>query len=181
MIKMFHVGGPGVGYVHTSNCSYNLQETVLMVWPEDVEELQAAGFGVPHYANQLPSSNHIPTEAERSDLAEEYRRAKQNQCRKLAHPERKNRLVPMQGAKRSVTCEGRVYTIPEGLDFIDAPQEDVRFLIAQARWLDFGLVGPTEDRPVNPPAMATFIDLTIGCMLLFDGQDWRYPVNGEAF
>ena len=176
MIKMVSTAR-GAGFLHTPRASYNLQESTLSVWPEDVEEVQARGWSVATPANQ-PQEPRITTVAERTAAMESLHRS---MWRRLEHPEQRNRLVPMKGARQTMTCDGRVYTIPEDEGFIDVPREDVRFLVCNCQWLDFGPVGPTEGRPVNPPAMTTYIDLTVGCMLLFDGQDWRYPVTGEAY
>ena len=83
--------------------------------------------------------------------------------------------------KLEFTVEGRLYRMPVEQGVLDVPSEDARTLVGGAGWLDWGRVGPTESRPVNPPIMTTFIDLDIGCLLFYDGQAWRDSVTGEAY
>jgi hypothetical protein len=140
----------------------------------DVAELQALGWACTMEANQ-------PMKAFSDDQNAQYAEAmRRSVFPKPEHPGIKNRMAPTRGAVRKVTVEGREYSVPEGQDFVDVASRDARYIVFCWAWLDWGLVGPTAGRPLQPPKMTTYIDTDIGVTLLFDGENWRDPASGEA-
>jgi hypothetical protein len=163
------------GFVHTVHKSYQVGIAALVeVLEEDIPELQALGWACVMEANQ-------PMKAFPDDQNAQYAEAmRRSVFPKPEHPGIRNRMAPTRGAVRKVTVEGREYSVPEGQDFVDVASRDARYIVFCWAWLDWGLVGPTAGRPIQPPKMTTYIDTDIGVMLLFDGENWRDPASGEA-
>lgn len=150
---------PGGGYIVSPG-------RVAYVQPEHVEALLAAGWVM---ATQPPPVTSMPNPAL---VPPNYI--------PLQQPRLMTRMFSLPGnPHRKMMVEGRPYEMPEGQGFLDVPIEDARVLVHNG-WLDLGPVGPTEGRPANPLIMQSYIDLTVGCMVFFDGKDWRYPVTGEV-
>lgn len=47
-------------------------------------------------------------------------------------------------------------------------------------WLRVAVVGTTAERPVQPHAPSTFVDTTLGKMIVYDGVVWRDPSSGSV-
>jgi len=139
----------------------------VQVRPEHVEALKALGWAD---CNSAPAVTSRPNPAL---AAPNFRR--------LILPQLKVRMLPPPGGPfRTMNVEGRFYEVPEGQRFLDVPVEDERPLAFNG-WFSLGPVGPTEVRPANPLRGYMFTDLTVGLVLIFDGQAWVDFLTGESF
>jgi len=93
------------------------------------------------------------------------------------------RLHPPSDAKSQITIFGRSYNPLLGIQ--DVPDSDAPILIANG-WINAASgttssqSGATASRPLNPKKGATFIDVTLGVNIIFDGKVWRNAATGVA-
>jgi hypothetical protein len=93
-------------------------------------------------------------------------------------------LPPTEAALQTCAFKGRSYSAVPGsfLDFYDA---DALVLEANG-WIHVAPSGPTSSRPVGAlgPYAAVpgtwFYDTTISKLIVYDGANWRSPVDGSA-
>lgn len=97
------------------------------------------------------------------------------------------RVIPPIGPKFAnphVCSDGISYGCPTG-STLDVP-DHIGNQLAAAGWLDVtGQHGPdtcgsTTARPENPFPLRTFLDTTLGYIVIFDGLTWRNPATGAA-
>ena len=95
------------------------------------------------------------------------------------------RMTPNGGTLgRTFVVNGRSYSSVGGV-FIDAPPQDASELEANG-WVRAGGrdcvgVGTTTARPVTGLYNgASYIDTTLGYVVIHDGASWRNPVTGAA-
>ncbi len=95
-------------------------------------------------------------------------------------------MPPANGAANPYTFQGRQYSCAAGstIDVHDdtgAPFDETA--LASNGWTPTSTlgVGPTSARPTSvAKARDTFVDTTLGALIVFDGATWRNPVTGAA-
>ena len=96
-------------------------------------------------------------------------------------------LQPIQAAMQKINVKGRAYSGSVG-STVDAPDFDAGVLMANG-WMAPGPIqgsGATSLRPVTLPvgckipAGFTWLDLTMGLTIVWDGATWRNPANGAS-
>ena len=96
-------------------------------------------------------------------------------------------LPPIQAVYQKITVKGRAYSATPG-STVDAPDFDAGVLISNG-WMAPGPIqgsGATSARPVTLPvgskipAGYTFLDTTLGYVVVYDGANWRSPSSGTA-
>jgi hypothetical protein len=87
-----------------------------------------------------------------------------------------------------VNVNGRIYPPVAPGTVIDVPDFDAACLCANG-YTRIAISGPTSARPTTNQASGslyyaapgvTFLDITIGALVVFDGKTWRNPVTGGA-
>ena len=95
------------------------------------------------------------------------------------------RVIPCSNATASTPANGRTYFSATGAQ--DVPDQDAQIL-AGNNWIAVAQSGPTSARPVSDPNGArlgptygigrSFLDTTLGYLVVFDGVAWRNPATG---
>lgn len=94
-------------------------------------------------------------------------------------------MPPVNGLNNPFNMEDRVYQCSPG-STIDVPDTGGFFLDAPTLisngWVPCSTsgVGVTAARPSDLSATSTFIDTTLGALVVYDGATWRNPVTGAA-
>lgn len=96
------------------------------------------------------------------------------------------RLLPPPGAASTTTSvNSRTYAAALG-SYVDAPDSDAQVLAANG-WTPIGPVGASSNRPVHNPNRCgdlvrgqAYLDVSLGCMVVYDGVTWRNPSTGAA-
>jgi len=100
------------------------------------------------------------------------------------------RVFPPSNPNRSPhVINGRTYTCPTG-SYLDVPDDDAYALNANGWILAAGRpgqVGTNAQRPTSyvgdgtkPAPGTTFLDTTLGFIIVYDGLVWRNPSSGAA-
>jgi hypothetical protein len=100
-------------------------------------------------------------------------------------------LPPISVGKQTIKIHGRIYNAAPG-STLDVPDFDAGVLMANG-WLIADRVrgaGPTTSRPTTSPpgqfpgqplpAGYSFLDTTLGYVVVWDGNAWRSPATGAA-
>ncbi len=96
-------------------------------------------------------------------------------------------LPPLNLAHQTMVVHGRTYSAAPG-GCVDAPDQDAMHLAANG-WLIPTTVqgsGATTQRPTNLgngariSAGYTWMDTTVGAVIVYDGATWRNPASGAA-
>lgn len=88
------------------------------------------------------------------------------------------RVFPRSVAKTG-TANGRSYSVAPG-SFADVPDHDATILLANG-FISAGPVGATAARPATAMAGATFLDTTVGAVVISDGAGtWRNVATGAV-
>ncbi|MET7242492.1 hypothetical protein ABZT49_03930 [Methylobacterium sp. EM32] len=91
---------------------------------------------------------------------------------------------PVAVREQTRTVNGRTYTGTPG-SVVTVPEQDGQVLQANG-WTFVAPSGPTSARPVGKTGLyaahrgAQFFDEALGKLIVFDGQTWRDPLNGNA-
>lgn len=87
-------------------------------------------------------------------------------------------LPPSTGMRPTISPYGRTYTCALG-SYIDVPDADGVVMHSNG-WTMVGFVGSTTARPATPAKGDTFVDATLGYIIIFDRLTWRNPSTGAA-
>lgn len=96
-------------------------------------------------------------------------------------------LPPVVVSQQTQTVNGRRYSAVPGAA-VDVPDMDATVLGANG-WITCAPSGTTAQRPTTNQASGSlyfaapgmsFVDTTIGKLIVFDGATWRDPVTGSA-
>ncbi|MFH6786312.1 MULTISPECIES: hypothetical protein [Methylobacterium] len=91
---------------------------------------------------------------------------------------------PVAVREQTRTANGRSYSGQPG-GVVTVPEQDGQVLQANG-WTFVAPSGPTSARQAGKTGLyaahrgATFFDETLGKLIVFDGQAWRDPLNGNA-
>jgi hypothetical protein len=93
-------------------------------------------------------------------------------------------LPPVSVAEQTRVVNGRTYTATPGnvVDVLDSDAAELQ----NNGWIFVAPSGPTASRPSGALGLyqaspgATYFDVTLGKLIVSDGQTWRDPVNGNA-
>lgn len=90
-------------------------------------------------------------------------------------------LPPADGLHNTISIFGRTYTCAAD-GFLDVPDDDAAVMTANG-WQHAGhggSVGATAARPAwtKNERGRTFLDTTLGYLIIWDGQNWRNPTTG---
>jgi hypothetical protein len=94
------------------------------------------------------------------------------------------RLLFGASAQATRVINGRSYTGAPGTT-IDVYDADAQELEANG-WIPVAPSGPTSARPTGTLGLynalpgATYFDVTLGKLIVYDGANWRSPVDGSA-
>ncbi len=94
------------------------------------------------------------------------------------------RMFPPNAVREQTrTVNGRTYSGTPG-SVLSVPEQDGQILQANG-WTSIAPSGPAspagrQDRHLRRPPRAQFFDETLGKLIVFDGQTWRDPLNGNA-
>ena len=86
-------------------------------------------------------------------------------------------LPPSKGDRPTITVFDRVYTCPLG-SYLDVPTDDGQRMTANKWTKAADGVGATAQRPVTPWKGMTYMDTTLGFLVVFDELVWRNPATG---
>lgn len=92
-------------------------------------------------------------------------------------------IPPSDGLHNTITVNGRTYTAPAN-GTVDMPDWDAQIACANG-WshsASGGAAGATSARPVlgKSEKGKTFLDTTLGFVVLWDGEKWRNPSSGAV-
>ena len=96
-------------------------------------------------------------------------------------------MPPVSTPLQSRTANGRTYSAVPGvaIDIVDCDAE----VLSANGWTKIALSGATSARPspnpnATPPYLAAsgfkYLDTTLNKVIVFDGQNWRDPITGNA-
>jgi hypothetical protein len=93
------------------------------------------------------------------------------------------RVHPPSTATSAISVFGRTYNPALGAQ--DVPDHDAQVLIANG-WINAASgsttanSGSTSLRPVNPFKNQTFLDSTLGVVIIFNGKNWVNSITGAV-
>jgi hypothetical protein len=78
----------------------------------------------------------------------------------------------------TLTFNGRSYSVAAA-STIDVPNMDAQICAANG-WVMIGGSGATAARPSNPYVGQTYVDTTLGYVVVWEGAAWRNPATAAA-
>lgn len=93
------------------------------------------------------------------------------------------RVHPPANASSAIHVFGRTYNPTLGVQ--DVPDPDAQVLIANG-WINAASgsttsgSGATTSRPKNPFKYQTFLDSTLGVVIIFNGKNWINSITGAV-
>ena len=86
------------------------------------------------------------------------------------------RFIGPNGAARSVTANGRTYSVAAG-GTVDVPFADA-WMCGANGFCEVCGSGTTAQRPASPGVGQAYHDNTLALIIVFEGGAWRNPASG---